>query len=749
MKYVSGKFELDKRTRRLLHDGTLVVVSQRGIDILFYLIERQGAPVSKKELTKAVWPDEDAVQSRLVKQISLLRQSLENVGDGSAIIETVPGFGYRVAQWGIKATPDVPDVVTPLDSAVPAGTLVTVEPVLSAVTLAAGDSDALSARPRIRRPRRVLFGGLFLVILCYLFLFTISQIEGRFQLGPSGILLAKNSSSFKNNLNFSRDGRLLAYYQSDEPAASGDLVILNLEEDRVTPLSVKLQKSEDMAWAPDNRSIVLVRPDGSSGQRRNLVLATIDGRAGRTVGQVEAGGVDWAPDGQSFAICDHPEGSSASTLIHILSVDGQSKRALTTSSPDEPRHDRRPRFSPDGSLVVFIRQVEWEGGTSEALFIVDVAQGRERQLTFDHARITDVDWSPNGEELFFISDRTGGGHLWRLSIATGREDVQPSLAASIGNQLRSFSLSDNGDLAYVCLPGNATRIDLVPLSVDPLTSLIERKRGRERLPCTLSSISSTHSPVFSPDGRQLAFISDRSGTEEVWVANTDCSDYRQLTFFNDAGLGYPDWSPDGTRIAFTRSKGGQSDIFAVELASNRVEQLTASSGAMSFTRWSHKAGEIYYRQCRSTGSTDSAQSCQLLKLDMARNESVIVSSYFDGEYAESYDQSKLYFTRYGRIWRRDLQSGLEAPVAGMRDIPAGDNWYLRGNQLFIVNRQRLISPTLLRFDLVTGRREQVMNLDAFLPGPLPGVTVSPDGRLLAYSTLVHSDLEIRLVSYFR
>lgn len=748
MKYVSGKFELDKRARRLLYDGIPVVVSQRGIDILIYLIERQGAPASKKELLAAVWPDESAVESRLVKQISLLRQSLESVAEGSSVIVTVSGFGYCVDPWEaceLKATP-VP-VVEPEPPAFPQIALVT-DPELTAAAISVRDAAAPTGWRRLPRSRRIVISGLLFIFVSYIFLLIISQIEGRFQLGPSRILLAKNSSSFKHNLNFSRNGRLLAYYQADEPDDDGELVILNLDDDRVSRLPDELQPSEDMAWAPDNQSILLVRAAGSSAPRRDLVVASIDGRGRRTVGQVEAGGVDWAPDGQRFAICDRPEGGSGGTLIYLLAIDGQSRRPLTTNPLNEPWRDRRPRFSPDGSQVAFIRRVEWEGLDSEELFVVDVGQGRERQLTFDNARITDVDWSPNGQELLYISDRSGVAKLWRLSIAAGTAGA-PGLVTSISNQLRSFSLSNQGELAYVCLPGNTTQIDLVPLPVSPLTSLIERKRGRERLPCTLSSISSTHSPVFSPAGSQIAFISDRSGTEEIWVANTDCSGYRQLTFLNATGLGSPDWSPDGARIAFNRNVGGQSDIFAVELASSRVERLTASPGVKSLPRWSRTPGEIYYRLCPRASGAEAAQTCRLLKLDLRRNETVPVIEDFDGAYALDFDRAKLYFTRRARLWRQDLKSGSETLFAATSDIPARDNWHLRDNRLFLIDRQRRMRPMLVGFDLVSGRREQVMSLEAFLPGSVPGVTVSPDGRLLAHSSLAHGDLEIRLASSFR
>src|SRR5438046_1574373 len=78
----------------------------------------------------------------------------------------------------------------------------------------------------------------------------------------------------------------------------------------------------------------------------------------------------------------------------------------------------------------------------------------------------------------------------------------------------------------------------------------------------ISSARVDSTPQFSPDGRRVAFTSNRSGALEIWVSDVDGSNAVQLTWMG-AVAGFPRWSPDGTAIAFHCNPEGQAETYVV------------------------------------------------------------------------------------------------------------------------------------------------------------------------------------------
>ena len=108
-------------------------------------------------------------------------------------------------------------------------------------------------------------------------------------------------------------------------------------------------------------------------------------------------------------------------------------------------------------------------------------------------------------------------------------------------------------------------------------------------------------PAWSPDGRRIAFNSNRDGNWEVYVMNADGSGVTRLTD-NDAVDGSPTWSPDGTRIAFDSTRDGDWDVYVMNADGSGVTRLTDNDAWDWSPAWSPNGRHIAFHSNRDDGN---------------------------------------------------------------------------------------------------------------------------------------------------
>ncbi len=94
-------------------------------------------------------------------------------------------------------------------------------------------------------------------------------------------------------------------------------------------------------------------------------------------------------------------------------------------------------------------------------------------------------------------------------------------------------------------------------------------------------------PTWSPNGQRIAFESDRSGNWEIWVLNVDGSGLTQLTD-HPRDDRYPAWSPDGSTIAFTSDRSGNWEVWAMDANGGNPRNLTNAPSRDRYAMWSPK-----------------------------------------------------------------------------------------------------------------------------------------------------------------
>jgi TolB protein len=248
--------------------------------------------------------------------------------------------------------------------------------------------------------------------------------------------------------------------------------------------------------------------------------------------------------------------------IWVVDANGRNPRQVTTDSSEAVIH-AKPQWSPDGAKIVF-RRIE---KTKSDIVIVDVASQAMTRLTDDNVADLDPVWSRDGREIYFSSYRGGSINLWRIPVVPdGRPSGPPDqLTTGAGEDVEAAIAPDGHRVAFGVRGINS---DIWRLPVSP-----ESGRVTGQPSGVLETTRVESRGAWSPDGRMIAFNSDRLGEMNLWVRTLADGAERQLT--RGAGGDYqPNWTPDGRRIAFFSARGGNTDIWAVDVADGKLTRLT-------------------------------------------------------------------------------------------------------------------------------------------------------------------------------
>jgi Tol biopolymer transport system component len=114
----------------------------------------------------------------------------------------------------------------------------------------------------------------------------------------------------------------------------------------------------------------------------------------------------------------------------------------------------------------------------------------------------------------------------------------------------------------------------------------------------IASTRSEEAPQYSPDGKRIAFESDRTGVYDIWVSDADGSNAVELISQPGASCGNASWSPDGQRIAFNFDAGGNTDIYVMRASGGKPIRLTTDPGDDESGNWSRDGNWIYFQSTR-------------------------------------------------------------------------------------------------------------------------------------------------------
>jgi Tol biopolymer transport system component len=245
-------------------------------------------------------------------------------------------------------------------------------------------------------------------------------------------------------------------------------------------------------------------------------------------------------------------------------------------------------------------------------------------------------------------------------------------------------------------------------------------------------------PVYSADGRRIAFESDQSGTEEIWAANADGSDATELTF-NSGWSGSPNFSPDGRSIAFDRQDVLKWAIYVMTAQGDHSIRVAASAGDDFRPSWSSDGSWIFFM-------SDRTGRYEIWKVPAAGGRALQITKTGGAVPREAAEGGAIYYIKEGdsdnSLWKCAEDGTQNHKVLdSIRDYsPAKSGIY------FLPGKCSLALP-LRFFDFHTQQTTTLLFLDGSRVDQR--MSVSPDERWMLFGQQDGSLGDLMLVKNFR
>jgi Tol biopolymer transport system component/DNA-binding winged helix-turn-helix (wHTH) protein len=727
-------------------------VEPKVMEVLLCMAKRPGETVTKEKFKDVVWRDTVVTDDVLSRCISQLRKMFDDDPKDPSYIETIRKTGYRLV-----ASVEPPSSTETVTSSTGDTALSTaheesespLQRLLSEITgrLRASSPDTADqwivvAGGSIQRRWMLGIAGLFGLLLAVgLVLWVTPPLFVESNEPPLSAQPFTTFAGEEFDPALSPVGQQVAFAWRKPDRQTQSIYVLQRGAEQPLQLSPDSTFDWSPTWSPDGRFVAYAQT--SDGTDRISVVPSIGGQASRALSfrRRDLQGIAWMPeaDRRTLVVAAQRRPHRASGLS--LQFPDLDSTVTLTRPPLWSTGDTDPAPSPDGSQIAFVR-----GSVPgvEDLFVVPASGGPPRQITNDSTAINGIAWSADGTDLLYAAERSGLSGIWRVSAEGGSPTLVRS--ASEGTQFRHPTLSPEADrLAYT---QRSAQLDVWALrqptqyeefSAAPLIASTQQDRA----------------PSIAPEGDHVAFVSTRSGSSEVWLAQADGSAPSQLTSLDELSVETARWSPTGTRLCFVGRQHGQSDLYVIPASGGSPTRLTRSSSEDLVPRWSSEGRWVYFSSNRSE---EWEAWRTLASPDSHRVQQVTSGGAVSAQ--DSRTDSTLYYVRPDTlgIWTVSLDpdrfplhvrsDSATLPVNVVRQFDPRDrrHWWVGESGIHFMYR-RSTEATLAYFDFSSSR---VLPLYQFPHRTLvQDIATGPGGEWFAYTHVDRQNSDVMLLENFR
>jgi Tol biopolymer transport system component/DNA-binding winged helix-turn-helix (wHTH) protein len=600
--YQFEDFLLDAEEGILYRNGQPIPLTRKVFDLLLLFVRSNGRVLTHAEIIQTVWADTSVEQANLKQSIYVLRRALGELPDENRFIKTLPKRGYRF----------LPEVCLPFQAKPTLVAEQTITEFLIEEEIFDDEADEriLKRLPPAGDSRPIWQQAWFitlLVVACVaaggvgLYRYARSDRRTVPPISLENASWQKLTSTGNVHYAFiSPNGEFVAYIGL-EKTGEQSIRLLNIgnrsELTLVPPAQIAIW---GVTFSPDSRQIYYTAWDrNGEAKAASLYAVSVLGGTARKILEPLNSPIGFTPDGSRLVYTRHAEDLKTLCLVTANAVDGSDQQIIGATQKVE---FIAPSFSPDGQRVLYVGADVREDGWFWFLAERPAAGGEPRIITEPRkGRFFGATWYPDGNGILLnaVAPDSKQQQLWFVSYPQGEisritNDLigYTSLGVSAdGKKIVSNQLTRTNSIWSVSLDGSGSTGSPRRLTEDTL--LIQSAawtsdhrivydstdNGRKHLWLMNSDGADKHQlspenfedwlPAVSPDGRFLIFLSNRSGTWQLWRTRADGSEPKQLTFGKD--------SPALAKFAF----GGDKIIIEHFIENDwRLVEMSVEGGEM-------------------------------------------------------------------------------------------------------------------------------------------------------------------------
>jgi Tol biopolymer transport system component len=418
-------------------------------------------------------------------------------------------------------------------------------------------------------------------------------------------------------------------------------------------------------------------------------------------------------ENKTIIYSDNSDQGNGERNYKLFSKNIETGKTERLTNPDKQFGDLAPVISATKKIIYFKRMTP---GGSGNIYSFDLERRTENKIIMDDRNIISIQVINNGNHLIYSAEQGGFASLFLLSIKDGSEKIIG------GENIIDISVSEDGKkIIYSRAEQN----------IDMWIQNLENNLSPVKI---LKSTKSEIYPRFSPNGKQILFISALSGKSELWLSNINGDSLIQITH-NTAGIiNSPCWSPDGELILFTIFKDNRNQIYSVSSSGGIPNQVFSDRNNNMFPSWSEDGKSIYFKSDRN--NSKEIWNYQIV------NRSFKKITTDNGKYGQE-SNGYFYYTKENNsyIWRKkitDTRSELFFNKIHNEDF---NNWRILNNNIYFFDRVEGF-PSINVYNIKTKKEKELYIYNEKLKSYKMMFDISNDEKIICFSSIERLEVDL-------